>query len=134
MSNKQDIKDKEPEGEKNKIWVGKDGILHLKVARTFIEEDVMELIKEVKETLGGFQAKAKILADMSTTSIIRSSQFRKRTAEQIMKMAKDPGFEKAAIFGGNAVMRTIASFIIMASGVKNMKIFETREEALKWLK
>lgn len=118
----------------NKIWVGKDGIVRVRVAKIITELDVVEIIEETRKVLKNLSGKAKILIDISTTSTIRSSQFRKRTAEQLKRVTMEPGFEKAAIFGGSVVSRTIASFVLVAGEIKNMKLFETEDKALKWLK
>lgn len=36
--------------------------------------------------------------------------------------------------GGNAMIKTIASLIITASGVKYIKVFNIQAKALRWLK
>jgi hypothetical protein len=43
-------------------------------------------------------------------------------------------FGKTAIFGLTVIPRAIAKFIIVASGVKNIKVFSDEKKALKWLK
>jgi len=75
-----------------------------------------------------------ILININSLSIIRSSQFRKRTAERIITVAKSIGFRKVALFSSNVIVRTIASFIVAASKISNMKVFANEEEALTWLK
>ena len=119
--------------EENKVWVGDDGIVFVKMAKALAEEDAYSLVRKVKEILQGLPGKAKIMIDITTNSIIRSTSFRKKIGDEIRYIAQDIGFEKAAVHGGNVVTRTIASFIIMASGVKNMKVFAKIEKALKWL-
>jgi len=54
-------------------------------------------------------------------------------AERIKRMIKDSNFKKIAIYGGDIVIRTVASFIVSASGVKKMRVFSNQEEAFKWL-
>ena len=76
----------------------------------------------------------KILISILTSSIIKSSRFRKKCAEKIKKIYEDTGFRKAAIFGLTLIPRSIANFIIVASGVENVKIFSDKKDALKWLK
>lgn len=135
MLNKQVIENKNLGENKSKVWVGKDGIVNVETAKITDEKEIEQLLEEMEKIIGKMPGKAKVLINLTiTTNIIRSSQFRKKTVERVKKIAKDPGFEKAALFVGNLVMRTIASFIIAAAGLQNVKIFPTREEALKWLK
>ena len=117
----------------NKVWVGDDGIVFVNMAKAVVEEDAYNLVRKIKEILQGLPGKAKIMIDITTSSIIRSTGFRKKIGDEIRYIAQNIGFEKAAVYGGNVVTRTIASFIIMASGVKNMKVFDKIEKALRWL-
>ncbi len=50
-----------------------------------------------------------------------------------VKFLQHSAIKKAAIFGGSMIMHMIASFIITATGQKNMQYFETEEEACAWL-
>ncbi len=118
----------------NKVWIGDDEIVYVKMARAVVEEDAYNLLRDIKKILQELSKKAKILIDITTDSVIRSSSFRKRIGDEISNIAKDVGFEKVAIYGGNIVTRTIASFVILASGQKNFRVFSDRRKALKWLK
>lgn len=131
MTNEQTIKNKE---EQSKVWIGEDGIVRLTLAKMITEKDIWDIFEDLEEKLKRLSGKAKVLINMTTISIIRSSKFRKITAEKVKKIAIDPGFENAAICGGDIILRTIASFIVKVSRVKNIKVFTTEEEALKWLK
>lgn len=122
------------EKEKNKVWLGDDGVIYLEVVTSTNEEEIFEILKNAEEIIARLPRKAKIMIDIQTSSIIHSSKFRKECGERIRELYDKQGFEKAAIFCINIVLRTIASFIIIASGVKNIKIFKTKEQALKWLK
>ena len=122
------------EEKKSKIYIGSDGIFNIIVPEILTEEDVWEIIEEAKKFLEKTLGKAKILIHMRTISIIHSSIFRKTTADKIKAVAEKPGYKKVAIFGPSVVLKTITNFIITASGVKNMRIFNSEKEALKWLK
>jgi hypothetical protein len=122
------------EKKQNKVWIGDDGIVYAEVKRAVVEQDAYILLMEVKKILQQVSGKAKILIDITTDSVIRSSAFRKRVADEIMDIAKNIGFEKTAIYGGTVTTRAIASFIMIASRQKNMKVFASKKEALKWLK
>jgi len=137
MTAKQAVKNIGSEDGKSVTWVGDDGLVHIRIARVVVAEEINQLIEKVKGILEEFSGKEKILVDMGHISDVMgvsSSSFRKKSAGQIKGLIKDPGFKRAAIFGGNIMHRTIASFIIVASGQKNIKIFEKEKEALKWLK
>ena len=119
------------EGKKeNKVWVGKDGIVYIDIVKAVEEKDIMELLDAIKEVTEISPTKVKILLNIMTTSIIRSSRFRK----EVGKKFEGLNIEKAAMCGGNVVTRIIATFIIAASNLDRIKIFVRKEEALKWLK
>ncbi len=119
--------------DKHRLWTEKDNVIHIEIAETIDEQEVKRLFEKMKRTLREIPEGAKFLVDMGHTSIIRSSRFRKNAAEWMKDMYRSSAFYKIAIFGGNIAMRTIASFIIAASGLKNVKVFETKEKAAKWL-
>jgi len=134
MPNKQTIENSSLKKDEGKIWIEKDGIIYIELSKRMSEEDVKQLMKEIEEAIRKVLGKAKILINLRTVPTVWTSQFRKRTVERVKEIAKNIRFEKAALFGGNVVLRTIASFIIAATGLGNVKVFPTKEEALKWLK
>ncbi len=125
-----------PTEEKTKIWIDKEGILNIKIFMKDSAVETEDLLKDTKESLLASGAKTKILVDISGAVIghMRSSQLRRGVVKSIKEWIKEAKFEKAAVFGGDTIRRTIASFILVASGIKNIRVFETREKALKWLK
>ena len=134
MVKRQNMKNKSSEKNKSKIWKGDDGIIYVEITGSLDEHIVEELIKEIEEFLKEMPGEGRVLLDIQTPSIIRSSEFRRGVVEWIKQVAKDPGFAKAAVFANNIVIKTIASFILVPSGVKSIKVFTTKPEALKWLK
>lgn len=132
MNTRQNKNSTSPKKE-SKIWIDDNKVINVVVTPQITENDVTLLVEKIKETLKEFSGKAKVLLDISTTSIIHSYRFRKITADQIREAIKYPGIEKAAVFGGGVIMKTIASFIVVASGAENIKIFETKDKALEWL-
>ena len=119
---------------KNKLWEEKEGIVHIKLIKMINEQELYQFIKEVKEAVEKLPQKAKVLVDIREATPFRSSQFRKGAVEMLKGIAQSPGFQKVAIFGGGVIKSTIASFVIAASGLKNIKVFGKKEDALKWLK
>ena len=120
--------------EKNIIRQGTDGIIYIDVPKGISEQDIYKLIDEAEKFLKGLSGEAKILVDMSEATIFRSAGFRKKAAKKMKEIAQGPGFKKAAMVGKDIFRRTIVSFVITAAGIKNVKVFKTKEEALKWLK
>ncbi len=119
----------------NKVWIDEKGTIHIFETEPFTEQDIYHILETAKEALKKLRGKGKILVKITekVTIPVTSSYTRKILVEETKNIIKDPGFEKAAIYGGSAVSRTVASFIIMATGVKNIKIFKTKEKALEWL-
>jgi len=124
-------------GGKNKVWMGEEGIVYVKIVRMVGEQDISDLIEGIKAYAKGPFDKLKIAVDtedLKITASIRSSQFRKVAAHKARNCAQDMPIGKVAIFGRSTVERTIASFVIAASRMENMKLFSTKEQALEWLK
>lgn len=135
MPPKQTVKNGSFEKDENRVLVGEDGVVRVELADKMKEEDVEQLIERIEDIMEKAPGRARILFNLSsTTTHIRSSQFRKKIAERIKEIAKNVGFAKIAFFGGNLIIRTIASFIVVSAGLKNIKIFPEQEEALKWLR
>ncbi len=62
--------------EKSKVWLREDGIVYVVVGKTVSEEEVMDLIDKIEEILKSVPGKAKVLVDVGTVAVIRSSSFR----------------------------------------------------------
>ena len=120
----------------NKVWVDDKGIVNIQVAKAIIAEEAYALIDVAEKFLRNSQGKGKVLIHVFPYKgpFVATFKFRKTVSEKIKKIIKDPGFKKVAICGITTIIKTVSSFIITASGVKNMKVFGTKEEALKWLK
>lgn len=122
---------------KNKVWVDKQGIVYMKIVKLVDEKDLSDLIGDLREILRGFSDKPKILVDIENIEdrvFISSSLFRKNAVKQAKDFIQNIGFKKVAVFGIGIEDRTVASFVINAIRIKNIKIFITEEEALKWLR
>jgi hypothetical protein len=120
--------------EKSKIWLEKDGIVRLKTGKLMNEEILQELVNNYKEIAKNLSTKPKIIIDIRLSSPSPSYLFRKTTAEILMGINKEPGFEKLVMWGGTTVIKVVALFIITATRLKNIRYFSTEKEALNWLK
>lgn len=72
-------------------------------------------------------------ADRVIIDIRRSSDFSSAARKQWVDFLRNPEIIKTAIFGGNMFVRTLATFVIGASQMKNIRFFATEQEALTWL-
>ena len=74
--------------------------------------------------------KFKILADISGLGYTNIGSRR-----ALVEVVKNLEYEKIAFFGGNIYSRHLVDFVIQASGrMKKAKVFETKNDALNWLK
>ena len=119
--------------EEMSIWIDKEGIVHVRMIRDLTSENIKNLIEEGRELVKRLSGKPKVIIDIASGLSSIPFQLRKEIGGYVKELVENPGFKKVAISGG-IIARTIASFIIAASGEKNIKVFETKEEALKWLK
>ena len=135
MKKEKNIEDKERK--KIKAWTGKDGIIYIEMIGEFNKEDILELVKEIKEELKKSPTKARLLVtcDFQHSDIVFiGSLARKELVDKVKNSYKDLKLEKVAVYVTSPRMRAVGFFITKASNVSNIKIFRTREEALKWLK
>lgn len=124
------------EPKKDSVWTEEGGIVHIFQDKPFTEESVLELAEAVKEALAGAKGPTKILYRLTRKmkGSVTSSRVRKKLVDEIKDVIREYGFEKAAVYDGNTATRTVASFILGVLNVKNIKIFKTKEGAIKWLK
>ncbi len=120
--------------EEMKIWIDQDGIANVKLIKNIDMESIDNLIKEGREIVRRFSGDLLVLVDITSGLIPLSSKLRKDIAGRVKELFQELTPKKVAVFGG-IIARTIASFIITASGVKSdIKLFSSKEEAVKWLK
>lgn len=62
-----------------------------------------------------------------------STEFSSAARKVWVEFLRDDRIKKSAIFGGNVFVRTVASFVIAATGKKNIKFFSAEKEAREWL-
>ena len=118
---------------KNKIWREKN-IIHFLIADEVNPGDAKYLkdkgVSHIDTILAEYpQKKVLVIIDIQKASIF-SSQARKSWAEFL----QNTNIHRTAIFGGNVIVKTIASFIIGASQMKNVQYFRTKQDALHWLR
>ena len=133
---KKDTKDNKEENKDDRVWMGDNGIIYVEVADRLNQESVFELFEKIVEMLRTFSGRRKLLIHINQSTIFTpSSLWRKEITNKIIAASKELEFEKIAVYGGNVIARTVGSFVLAAAvGIKNVKLFENKERALKWLK
>ena len=120
----------------NKIWTGKDNIIYVEVVdKDLSGENVFKIMEDTVKIAREFSGKAKILANfIKPVFKVGDSKFRKKLVGLIIEMYKDPGFEKVAICGVSTIVRVASLFVAKTAKLTNIRTFENKEQALKWLK
>ncbi len=111
----------------NKVWV-EDEVVYYVMSCEVDECEAVLLNSIGLEYINSGKASF-ILIDLQ-----QSSKFSSAARKTWVKFLQNTKIKKAAMFGGNIIVRTLASFVIAAVGKKNIKFFAAKEEALKWLK
>jgi hypothetical protein len=122
--------------EKKMVWVDDKGIICLHLGDRPSEEDVYKLLDELLKVFRESQQKPKILiyAIPYIGPVVSNMKLRERLIDEAKAILAKNELDKVAVFGGDAVSRTITSFIIRMSGFENMKAFDNEEEARRWLR
>lgn len=102
-------------------------IVKYKVSDMFDKERVQHLMDI------GCQTVDENIATLVLIDINKVEKFSLEDRGSWIQFLKDPHIKKTAVFGGDQFVRTVASFIIKASGSANIRLFATEEEALNWL-
>ena len=72
-------------------------------------------------------------ADYVLIDLRSSSEFSSAARKVWVEFLKDERIKRTAIFGGNIFVRTLASFVIAATGKSNIRFFKTEQKASEWL-
>jgi hypothetical protein len=114
-----------------KVKVDSDGFIRATIIGIHDKDDAEKIIVEMNKLIKKHEQNCKILIDMTKTGR-PTSKARKLHAINMKVQAEY--FKKTAIFGGNAMNRVMANFIIKASGRGDkVKYFGTHQDAVSWL-
>ena len=121
---------------KNKVWIGEDNIIYAEITdKDLSGENVFKIIEDTVKIVREFSGKAKILANfVKPVFKVGDSKFRKKLVDVMVEMYKNPGFEKVAICGVSTIVRVASLFVVKTTKLTNIRVFKTKEQALKWLK
>lgn len=116
--------------EKYKIWWDEEHqIIRNQSEGDFEDVDAKDQIIAIHKLADSIPGKVAVLNDL-TNAGTASSGARKTYAETM----KSDKISKHAFLGMRTMTRVIVSFIMKASGVKNTKFFDNKEDAIRWLK
>lgn len=109
------------------------GIAFIDVERINDQEEFNRSLAQARNIVALHKGNAKILIHMRDNPVFRTSKFRKYAAEKIKELMDEIGQVKSAIYAESIVTRAVSKFIMLATGYKDYKIFETKEESIRWL-
>lgn len=117
----------------NRVFLREDKIIHQILGKDnnakALQED-LEILLQLQEELKAQRIPLKILLD-STHVTTSDSETRKQGVHNLDQL----NYKKIAIYGPNAYVRYMINFVLFATGKKKrIRIFETMEQALEWLK
>src|SRR3989339_779477 len=64
----------------------------------------------------------------------QSTEFSSAARKICVDFLQNDKINKTAFFGGNVFVKTLATFVMAPTGKKDIKFFNTEEEALAWFK
>jgi|APFre7841882654_1041346.scaffolds.fasta_scaffold01608_15 hypothetical protein len=117
------------------VWE-EDGIIRTGCVAAYGEERIKEFTGQFLKLLEAANGKGRALVDATASGGKATTSL---TGRKIyIEFGKQAIAEKIAIFGINTLQRVVASFIMktinIGAGIKELKFFEKKEEAIKWLK
>lgn len=113
---------------RNQVYVGEDGILHVICIGDQDETSAREMAEETARIANLALGSIKVLLD--TTRAGRFSVEARQAAVESLALARHG---KAAVVASSMPARALGLFMVGGAKTQNMKVFETRREALEWL-
>lgn len=118
---------------RNQSYLGDDGLVYA----FYVGDQTVQIVNETVEQTARALEEAKkqnkkgyVLVDISKIGEIESGG--RRAGFEGARALK---YEKLAVFGEpSPFLRNVASLVIKAVGLNKVKLFNTREEAVKWLR
>lgn len=109
-----------------------EGLIHIKYPSQANLELANQYLNEINQILNQNEGKFNILTDATNLAELPHGEIKKVFTDGIK--AYSHRINKSAIFGfQDTIMSIAAKLIITITGRKNIKLFNTKEEAMKWL-
>jgi hypothetical protein len=135
MSDNLNQNNQSAKGEEKIVWE-EDGIIRTGCVAAYGEEKIKEFSSQLLKALEVAGGKGKLLVDAATSGGKATTSFAGR--KLYVEFGRQAKAEKVAIFGINTLQKVVALFIMKAinigAGIKKVKFFKEKEEAIKWLK
>lgn len=113
----------------NRMYLGKDNIIYVTAGGESDEKIAIKCKEAMFNLINMVEGKANYLIDLNKAGK-QSPESRKIWKE----LSEHEKAGKIAFFGLHLVARVLASFVMGLSKKKDSRFFETKEEALLWLK
>jgi hypothetical protein len=115
----------------HEMHMGDDGILRVKLSGDFDRQDVEAYVKDYEPFLAQTTGMIDFLVDVSEVGKA-SSGARKAFGE--MFSIPNPRAGYTAVVGANRYVRVVAGFVTRVTGATNLRLFDTEDPALAWLR
>ena len=113
----------------NRVYLGEDNILYVTLSGEVDEETEIEINEACYKLLNMIEGKVKTLIDLNKAG--KTSPGARKRQREISEHEK---IGRVALCGMHPVARVVASFVMGVSSNKDMRFFNSKEEALAWLK
>jgi hypothetical protein len=123
------MKDREIWVGNTKIYLDKDNILYVTINGEIDEKTAIIGKESSFKLLNMAECQVNVIMDLNKA---KKPSFKAR--KTFIGMSEHKKVKKIALFGLHPVARLLASFFMGKAKKKDIRFFETREEALAWLK
>jgi len=117
------------------VWI-EDGIIMTECVAALGEEKIKEFVSRFSAALEAAKGEGRALVNATSSGGMATTSGRGR--KLYAEFGKKAKAKKVAIFGINTIQRVVAAFVMKAiskeTGLKEIRFFKTKEEALEWLK
>jgi len=113
----------------NRLFLGEDNILNIINVGLTDEKTAIAMKEAVLKLMNMVEGKVHTLTDLT-----KAGKTTPEARKVFQKLSEHEKQGKNAFFGMHPVARVVASFFIGSSKKEEMRFFNTKEEALAWLK
>ena len=112
----------------NSFFLGEDDIFHITCVGDQDETSAKQMAEETLRVLDHTSDRIKVLFD-----ITKAGKFSVEARQEIARLLQQPTRGRAGIVASSTSMRALGWFITGGDNAEEMRFFESRREALKWL-
>jgi hypothetical protein len=115
----------------HEMHMGDDGILRVKFSGDFDTKDVEAYMADFAPIVENATQTIDFLVDVSEVG--KASANARRAFGDIFRNPH-PSTGRTALFGDSRYIRVVTGFVLRITGSQNLRIFDSEQEALAWLK